>query len=542
MRKNILVAISLSIVILFLYFPILSNFFQQDEWATFAEIYLSGYKNYILKALVPDPGHYIPFARIFFAICTYIFEFDYIKWSLVSIIWHILNSYLVFLLAKKIFKENWQSIFSGILFAVFAAGQQATSWVVANGATQGATSLVLLSLIYFFESKIFLSILMLILSMLFKEIAIGMFVFLPLLIIFQNYSAKKKIFDKRILYFISVAVFYVIFRYLTFLGIFSDIKAPVITESQSKQEILFNIATFPIKGISQTFIPPYVFLEASKFIADKMPDGIAGSPGTTYFDNFYLKYVFGALTLIVLVIITTLFLVVLRFKKGNLATIAFLGLVFVGINSTIYALSPGRTGFVPIIDSRNLYMPSIGMAFFVVSFASLFKNWRWSAVILTLFAAFNIFVTQLELKGISEVGKNRLNILNQISRDNLKLKDKQIFFIESDTSYYGLPDTVRILPFQSGFGQTLLVWFENNEKFPTEFFDNAYLWPIDSQGYKEVEGRGFGYIRDYSLLSSTLKEYNLPIESVVAYSWNSKKEKLTNITNETRLKLKSGKK
>lgn len=531
----------LSVLIFVLYFPIFGIFFQQDEWWGFAEYYLVDGGNaikYILKALIPDPGHYLPLFKTIIAICFEWFGFIYWKWAIVSIVWHILNSYLVFLLAKKIFKENWQAIFSGILFAAFAAGQQATSWVVANGATQGAATLVLLSLIYFFESKILLSVLMLALSMLFKEIAIGMFAFLPLLMLFQNYIAKKSLFDKRILYFLSVAIFYVVFRYLTFLGVFSDIKAPVITESQTKSEILFNIATFPIKGISQTFIPPYVFLEASKFIADKLPDGIAGFPGTTYFDNFYLKYVFGVLTLFVFGVVGLIFLLALKFRKGNLATIAFFGLLFVGINSAIYALSPGRSGFVPIIDSRNLYMPSIGMAFFIVSVASLFKNWKWPIAILSIFVVFNMLITRLELKGISEVGKNRLNILNQIYNDNLKLNDKQVFYFESDTSYYGLPDTIRILPFQSGFGQTLLVWFNNTEKFPTEFFDNAYLWPIDSQGYKEVDGRGFGYFRDYSLLSATLKEYNLPTESVVAYSWDSKQEKLTNITENIRLRLK----
>ena len=66
--------------------------------------------------------------------------------------------------------------------------------------------------------------------------------------------------------------------------------------------------------------------------------------------------------------------------------------------------------------------------------------------------------------------KYRHNILNQISEDNLKLTDKQVFYTESDTSYYGLPDETKILPFQSGFGQTLLVWFEKSERFPNDFF------------------------------------------------------------------------
>lgn len=542
MRKIIYILLLVSALVVWLYFPIFNNFFQQDEWSAFANIYKVGYSQYILNALIPDPGHYVPFARILFAILFKLFGFDYWKWAGFSMVWHIFNSFLVYLLASKIFKKDWQAIFSGILFAVFAAGQQGTSWVVANVATQGATTLVLLSLIYFLESKILSSVLMLILSMLFKEIAIGMFVFFPVVIIFQNYIENKRILDKKILYFIGIILLYVLFRYLTFLGIFSNVKAPVITESQTKSEILYNIATFPIKGISQTIVPQYILLEVSKFVAIELPDGIAGLPGTNFFDNFYLKYVFGFLTSFVFGVIALTFVIIFKFRKGSLATIAFFGLLFVGINSAIYALSPGRSGFVPIIDSRNLYMPSIGMVFFIVSVASIFKNWRWSIVVLSLFTILNILITKLELKGISEVGKNRLNILNQIYSDNLKLNDKQIFYIESDTSYYGLPDNIRILPFQSGFGQTLLVWFNKKENFPLKFFDNAYLWPIDSQGYEEIDNRGFGYVRDFSLLKSILSEYNLPVVSVIAYSWDSKQEKLTNKTYETRLKLKSGKK
>lgn len=542
MRKTIYIVLLLSILVIWLYFPIFKNFFQQDEWSAFANIYLVGYGQYILDALIPDPGHYVPLARILFAAHFKIFLFDYWKWALVSVTWHIANSYLVYLLAKKTFKNDWQAIIGGILFAVFAAGQQATSWVVANSATQGATTLVLLSLIYFFESKIFLCILMLVLSMLFKEISIGMFIFFPIVIMFQNYIAKKKIFDKKMLYFVAVALFYIVFRYLTYLGIFSDVKAPVITETQSKKEILFNIGTFPVKGISQTIIPPYVFLQGSKLIADKLPDGIAGQPGTTFFDEFYLKYVFGILGPSVFVITVVVLAITFKFKKEKLNAIAFLGLLFVGINSAIYALSPGRSGFVPIIDSRNLYMPSIGIVFFIVSVASMLKSRKWSIIILSFFTILNTFITRVEIGDISKIGKNRQIILNQIYKDNLKLRDKQIFYIESDTSYYGLPDEVKILPFQSGFGQTLLVWYQKDESFPVSFFENKFLWPIDSQGYKEIDNRGFGYFRDLGLLKLTLKEYNLSIDSVTAYSWKGKEEKLTNITEEIRLKLKSGKK
>ncbi|MEK7169193.1 MAG: hypothetical protein AAB778_04225 [Patescibacteria group bacterium] len=542
MRKNIITLALFTIFIIILYFPIFNNFFQQDEWSAFANIYIVGYREYILNALIPDPGHYVPFARILLAVYFKMFQLDYWKWALVSVIWHISNSFLVYVLARKIFKENWQAFSSGILFALFAAGQQATSWVVADGATHGATFFILLSIILFFESKIWLSLLMLLFSLLFKEIAVGIFAFFPLLIIVKNYLEKKKIFDIRILYFIVVAIFYVGFRYLTFLGIFSNITAPIITESQTANDITYNIATFPIKGISQIIIPQYILLETSKFIAIKLPDGIAGLPGTNFFDNFYLKYVFESLVYFVFVIISIIMILLLKFKRNKMVTIATFGLIFAAINSMIYALSPGRSSFIPIIDSRNLYLPSIGIIFFIVGIASLFKNWKLSYIFILIFTIFNFVVTKIELTKISNIGSQRQNILNQITQDNLLLKDKQIFYIESDTSYYGLPDEIRILPFQSGFGQTLLVWFSNQSDFPKDLYKDQFLWDLKSQGYKEVGNRGFGYFRELNLLKSTLSEYNLSIESVVAYSWDSKEEKLTNITEAIRSKLKGDKK
>ena len=539
MIKKILPFLFLAILVVWLYFPIFNNFFQQDEWAGFANYYLVGGKQYIINSLVPDPGHYVPLFKILFATLFKLFGFDYWKWSAVSILWHIINSFLVYLLAKKLFKKSWQAIFCGILFAVFAAGQQATSWVVADSATHVATFFVLLSLVYFFEGKILKSIIMIVVSLLFKEISIGMFAFFLIVLAYQNYIDKKKIFDKRILYFVAIGVLYIIFRYLTFLGIFSNVSAPIITESQGFREILTNMATFPVKTISQTIIPQYALLEISKYIAEKLPDGIAGLPATTFFDNFYLRYVLGVLVTGIFAIVLLVLTLATKFKKNKYTAIAFFSLSFVVINSAIYALSPGRSSFIPIIDSRNLYLPSVGIVFFIISIVSILKDWKMITLILGLFIGSNIMATKIELGKISEIGKYRHNILNQISEDNLKLTDKQVFYTESDTSYYGLPDETKILPFQSGFGQTLLVWFEKSERFPNDFFRDHYLWPIDSQGYKEVDNRGFGYFRDFNLLKSKITEYNLSESSVIAYSWDSKTNKLTNISDIIRLKLKN---
>ena len=69
-------------------------------------------------------------------------------------------------------------------------------------------------------------------------------------------------------------------------------------------------------------------------------------------------------------------------------------------------------------------------------------------------------------------------------------------------------------------------------------FDNRYLWDIVEQGYRQIGNRGFGYFRDFNLLKDALKDNNLSSSNVVAYNYISGDNKLVNITDEIRQKLK----
>jgi len=121
--------------------------------------------------------------------------------------------------------------------------------------------------------------------------------------------------------------------------------------------------------------------------------------------------------------------------------------------------------------------------------------------------------------------------------DNPKLPKNAVFYTESDSVYYGLPDQEKILPFQSGFGQTLLVYYQQNEQYSYKFYKDFFLWEISEQGYRETDGRGFGYYHNFDLLKKDLKQYNIPTDSIIAYSWNSKASTLINITDEVKARL-----
>jgi hypothetical protein len=143
-----------------------------------------------------------------------------------------------------------------------------------------------------------------------------------------------------------------------------------------------------------------------------------------------------------------------------------------------------------------------------------------------------------EILKISREGSVRKGILYQIKHDYPKLPDKVVFYTESDTSYYGMPESEKILPFEVNFGQTLLDWYVLDQKFGRVFFENKFLWDLTSQGYKEDGNQGFGYFRDLNFLLSAIEENELQKESIIAYRYDSVSKTLTNITDQVREKIK----
>lgn len=49
-------------------------------------------------------------------------------------------------------------------------------------------------------------------------------------------------------------------------------------------------------------------------------------------------------------------------------------------------------------------------------------------------------------------------------------------------------------------------------------------------GYRNCQGRGFGYFRDYDKLVNMLKEYAVPIENIIAFSFNGNTEEFIDTT------------
>ncbi|CAN5301039.1 hypothetical protein BH10PAT1_BH10PAT1_2960 [soil metagenome] len=554
MKKNKLFFVVCSFLFFFLFFVIIkkifSGFFQQDEWLAFSEyIRISfNFKNFINDLFALNATHYVPLGRLAGFLEYKFFGLNYLFYAVFDVILHVFSVLLVYIFSKNLIKNNRFAIVSAVIFFAADYGYQVVSWPAGNLQNQISVILALVSLLYFFKfiriktRKMFwFSYFLLCVSILFKENAIAFFVFLPFIFYFYSDSKLRKKYFYPLFIFLT-GVVYGIFKLFI---IFNSSVTETVVGSQSKFSLIYNLITFPVKGIAQTIIPVDLELMIAHRIALFFPSKISGGIGTTAFDIFVEKRLLEILSFLIFSVILAVSILIYKkikdkkFKKGII-----FGLVFVMINSFIYALSPGRVGIISIIDSRNLYFLTFGSAILISIFIYLFfqKNRKLSLILFILFIGMNIFYLNSDISLVTNYGNTREYILDNIKNDYPNLPNHAVIYTESDSSFYGLPDDEKIMPFQSGFGQTLLVWYESSQNFPKKFFKDNFLWEIGSEGYKEINGTGFGYFRNYDELQKAYVENNLTPNNIIAYKYYSKENILKDITNEVRQKLIQSKK
>lgn len=556
-KKIIFLIAGILFIVGFLYNRLLEGFFQQDEWFGFGWFFLNKDLNFFEAVkffFKSDIGHYNPLTNALQYSLSQAWGIDYTKFMLVGIFLHLLITLSVYLLATIAFKRNkLLSLMSTLVFGIFSAPYQGTAWAVVNLSTLMATLFGIISTIFFLmfleknqnqNSKkritkfFYTSIFFLVLSLLFKEITIGLF---PLFFIVYFWSLKKKkITDKYLLLLVVAGCIYFIVRIVMFLDP-NQTGESLINQPQSLLNLVYDFATIPFKSLSQIVIPSEIDYFVAKNVATIFPTSLVGDVGSPQFERFAVRYVMEVVLLILAFVLTLLGIIVIRNKKDkDSAKIVLYSLAWIFLNSLIFSFSPGRVGKVSLVDSRNLYFTSVGAAFFTIALINFFtkKSLKFFVVLVLIISLTNIYFLNKNLSAFVDSGRIRKQILREIITLYPNLPEKVVFYTESTSSYYGLPEKEKILPFQSGLGQTLLIWYHPKENFPKGFFENRYLWGISDQSYKEIGNRGFGYFRDIDLFKQTVSNYKLSPDSIIAFSWDSENFSLQDISEDIRRSLK----
>jgi len=541
--------IFITLLMLLCFWKIFYGFFQQDEWLSFAYRFLSDKSDMltiIKNAFTPSVGHFQPLNELTIQLLFFVFRLNYVGYAIVSIFLQIVNVFLIYIFAKKITLNIYLAFLISVLFGISASSYQTTTWILADLGIHFSTIFIILCLINIFDfvykkstKYLYLSIIFLVISLLFKEIGLGLFGLLPIIILFfGNLDLKAK--KRAIFYILIVGGFYLFLRFAMIYMPVAYSKTSSAFQSQPAKYMIYNLLFLPFLVFTQSIVPSDLLIVFLKKLAIFSKNYSIETLNSTLFNSFLEGQVLFIVCISVsLILILTGLVVYLKNKKKALAKNVFLGILLILVNTPIFALSPERSGIVYVLDSRNLYIPVLGSSIFIVVglFLILKQNIRKTGLILLPLLLVNMYLLFNKVSDISQVGMIRKSILQKVSEIVPELPRKAIVYTESDRSYYGLPPEEHILPFQSGFGQTLLIWYSQSEKFPESFYQDKFLWEIGDQGYKEIGGQGFGYFRDIELLKKTLNEYNIPKESVIAFSWSGLTNQLVDITVEVRNKL-----
>lgn len=554
MKKKEIVTIFLFylIFIFMVYWDFPKTFFQQDEWAIFGNLIYwekAGLSWFEKLFIYEQDVHILPFSQLLSYLQFKVFGLDFRLYAFFSLGLHLLNTFLVFFLSYLILKKKWLSFAVGLLFAGNSISHQAVTWVATTTGTVGVCFFLLLSLIFFAKKNLTLSLLMLVLSLGFKETSLFLFAFLPVfwLLFFKKTALSN--FKKIFIPLFVVGFLYACLRTALFINA-PPSSSPMGAVSQPATPVvyLYRGLVLPLKAVSQSIIPDRLVLNLARVMIKLAyphfaPEGI---PDPYLVESVAADIVSYGLTTVVFILAFLVFRYLKKLKENNLSKSLIFSLFFIALGCLPFIFIPGKAGYFSIFEPRHFYILSLGSSLFlgIMIFALSKRLARENAqrlfvVFLFFFILFHGIKIRLDISNQVEIGEARKRILVQISETYPQLPEKVIFYTESDKAFYGLPPEEKILPFQSGLGQTLLVWYDmHGEKFPPCLFKEKFLYVLLDQDYKECQGRGFGYFRNLDKLSGAIKENNLPKESVIAFYYNAEKGSLTDITLKTRNQLK----
>lgn len=540
-------AVFIFVATLFLAFRDLPKvYFQQDEWHFFGWMLRTregGILNMMKVAFSDTPR---PLSKGLFQAFFAAFGLNEVGYNLASLFMHFVNSVLVYLIAFKLTKNRIIALISGALFVLNSAHLQATTWIGASVGSLFSGFFGLLSLYTFVnyletsERRSYLqTLIFLILSMGFKESTLSLFLAYPLLAYILKGKKRSVVgIAKEYWLMLFVGVFWILQRLAPIL--FVDTTGPYLTAGSEEGSFLLTVITniflYPLQGISQVFVPPKAMFELTSSIM-KIVKPIL-------FNNDLFIQTIGSQTLSIILSLLIVGLSVFVYKHGLLSKMAKKALIFALIFTPIaflpFILLPKSHSF---LESRNYYLPSVGgaliFALIIWGIANFFKKklrlkkqyFYFLLISLTIpFLLFQIGSVREEIKRLRGIGDVRKEILTQILNTYPEIQEKSVFYTESDEYPYG--DAESLMRFQSGFGHVLLVLYAERGELSAQLLEEDYLWGIWDQGYKEVNGSGFGYFRDKEKISELIMEGVVQPENIYAFEW--REHSLYDITQDVR--------
>ncbi|MEK7497415.1 MAG: hypothetical protein AAB656_00670 [Patescibacteria group bacterium] len=540
MRRNlgsIFSCLALISLILVVYLPITKTFYLQDEWLGYG-LYLTKGTGMILQSTGSLLGAILGQGRILTNLLYFLFyqysSLNIFPVAVFAITLHIVNTLVVFLLAKRLFRNTLSAFLGSLFFAVNSVSQSAITWSAASVNTLPSTTLILISLILYFKYLkssrvrwIILSFVTVYLSLLFKETGVFMLLLLPLFsLVYKKQTTRD--FIKTYWYYLASVFLIVAYRIWGFRSESGDVALFLTGSSKYFYEsLVVRSILYPLTSFSLSIVPPELFLNFARYLTNVYYPFIPEAQFILIAQTVVLDVISIVLSGIIIFIIFML----LKITTPRVKKFVVMWLVFLFVSFLPYIIISKNFSY---LESRYYYLASAvwGVIFAWVAslIAEKIKSKYIKAAFLIIFILFLYIHASIVIKDINKLvgeSQTRINILNQLSEIKPKLDGKKnVVLVTGDTDYY-LPGNK--VPFQQGFGYTLMAVYYPSGNIPREFLKEGYLFDIGSQGIKESGEYAFGYFSNSKELEVEIKRYKIQSDSVLRLYYNSKNGRLMQI-------------
>ncbi len=237
--KKIFPFLIIYLVVLILYYPVLSTYFSNDDFFHFKVSITDGSLGSFIRLFgfypfdVREIAFYRPvFREVLYNSFYHLFNLNALPFRIFQFAIHFINIYLVFKLIYKIYKNKIVSFFSAFFFGISAANVASFYYLAGGVQAQGATMFILLTLILFDKYKILSFITFLIAISSHEQAAIIPVLLVGLVLIKNKFRDSLKEIIKLWPYFLVVGIY-----------MFLNLKVIGYSSGETQYHLIFNLKT-----------------------------------------------------------------------------------------------------------------------------------------------------------------------------------------------------------------------------------------------------------------------------------------------------------
>jgi len=532
--------------IAFTYKDLFKVFLQQDEWRGLGIVLGGGvfgiFNGISVVHLLSGQNRF--FGSLLNSIFFSLFHFNIVPFALFAIGIHMINTVLWFYVSYSVTKHRIVSYISCCFFALSFVASQSITWFASIFTTLPSATCIFISLLFiqkYIKEKLFKYLIFAqcaaIFAYIFKESSAFIFLLLPFVVWKSESKFYMPVFLKRFSFLLAYGIFVMIVRIYSVMGLGPAAGMFVSRSSFIWIKMLIHTFLYPVVSFSQMFIPQQLLFKIGalfqKIYFGNLIDPVMSKWVAETIVSEYVSFIIAVIAIGVLICIA--------YRVKTIRNwVIFASVFFIGSFLPFVVLDKGSA----YLDSRYFYLGTAGGGLLIGSllYGILFflkKKSRIVGIIAGICMGISFFLyiyknsiyIQRDVKELSIISQERMFILHKIKEIIPVLPDKPIIFVTGNHyGYYSNPEVK--IPFQQGFGYTLMTWYSDTGAIPKEFLTEGFLWEIKEQGYKELSGKGFGYFFDKIFFQEYISKHAVRKEQIVAFFYDYEKKEIRDITEE----------